>query len=142
MRATPLDARAATAVVLSLAVLGTAACGSTQDSDEAAAFCTSVTSLADGSLLEGLDLTTVETLSADDPALVAAQDALAELEAVSAPPEVADEWRTVLTPLAGFLDALGATGADGTLDDLADALVAPEVVEAGTAVDAYASEHC
>ena len=133
------------ALVVSLALLS--ACGAGPGADEIAAFCSAADDLADGTALQGLDLTDLEGLSPQDPSLAAAVGAVDRLAAVPAPPDVAGPWRGVVEPLVAFLQALREAdpSSSTSTDDLraaTDALVGPEVVEAGAAVDAYVGEHC
>lgn len=139
-------ARGLLLVVLGSVVLGSG-CAPAGDDQQVVAFCQGATTLADGSALHGLDLTDLEGLAADDPALAAAAGTVAELGAIEAPREVAEQWRTVVEPLGAFLDALRT--ADRSSPDFpdelrapTDALAEPEVVAAGEAVDAYVAERC
>lgn len=140
-----MRARAAALGLLLVVLAG--GCAPEGDHEQVVAFCQGAGTLADGSALDGLDLTDLEGLAADDPALAAAAGTVAGLGELEAPREVAEEWRTVVEPLAAFLDALRTAdrSAPAFPDDLrapTDALVDPEVVAAGEAVDAYVAEHC
>ena len=145
MRARATRAGSAPAVALAL-LLG--ACGPGEGTDESVVeFCAAADDLADGTVLQGLDLTDLEGLSPQDPSLAAAVAAVDRLAEVPAPPDVAGPWHEVVAPLAAFLEALqdAVPSSATSTDDLraaADALVEPEVGEAGTAVDAYVTEHC
>ncbi|MEP7763848.1 hypothetical protein [Sanguibacter sp. 25GB23B1] len=123
---------------------GSAGPGSIAD---VAGFCASAASLADGTVLGELDLTDLGNRSAGDPSLDAAVDAVTALGSVTAPEEIAEQWRAVVAPLADLLqtlrdaDVTTRAGAD-EVRTRTDALVDPEVVEAGEVIDAYVAEHC
>lgn len=117
------------------------------DPSELADFCAGASPLVEGTVLDGIDLTSLEARPAGDPSVDAAVAAVVALEALSAPEEIAEQWRAVVAPLADvvetFRDADVTTQAGS--DELrarTDALVEPAVVEAGEAVDAYVAEHC
>lgn len=140
--------------VATLALLG--ACGTASgptdraepaDPTGLADFCAGASHLVDGTVLDGIDLTSLEAPAAGDPSLDAAVAAVAALEAVTAPQEIAEQWRAVVAPLADLVetfrdaDVTTQEGAD-ELRARTDALVEPAVAEAGEAVDAYVAEHC
>lgn len=129
-----------------------AGCSTEPDARELTAFCDRAASLADGSVLAGVDLTALAAPSAGDASLRTARDAVIALSEAPAPAEVAEAWGVAVEPLVGLLDALADE--DAQADDpsssqradrlrlLTDALAAPEVVEATEAVDAFVAEHC
>lgn len=129
--------------VVALAVA--AGCGGRPDAHEIVAFCDQAASLADGTVLEDVDVTQLAT--GPDADLPAAIDAVEALATADPPREVAEPWAAAVDPLAALLvglrdaDPSSATDTD-RLRVLADALAAPEVAEAGAAVDAYVAEHC
>jgi hypothetical protein len=127
------------ALVLSLPLLG--ACGDSEDEQRQAAFCEDVPTL-----MQEVTADLNQVPSDPEAANQALDDAVAQLEEVQPPEDVADEWDRLRTAWSDMRDLVGR--ADLT-DPSANAELAPELerlqpelVEAGTAIDDWGKENC
>ncbi|SOE00716.1 hypothetical protein [Blastococcus haudaquaticus] len=131
--------RLALALALAAPLLG--ACGASEDEQRKAAFCDDVPTLMQ-EVTADLNEVPSDPMSANE----ALDDAVAQLEEVEPPEDVADEWSRLETAWSDMRDLIGRADLS---DPAANAELAPELqrlqpelVEAGTAIDDWGKENC
>ena len=131
--------RLALALALSAPLLG--ACGASEDDQRKAAFCEDVPTL-----MQEVTADLEEVPSDPETATQALDDAVAKIEEVQPPEDVADEWSRLRTAWSDMRDLIGrADLTDPSANvELAPELerLQPELVEAGTAIDDWGKANC
>ncbi|WP_139185730.1 hypothetical protein [Sanguibacter gelidistatuariae] len=130
-----VSATAGVAVLLGALLAGCSGGASIED------FCADGQAIQDGAFLDDVDSTDTEAVNK------AAADGLAQIKAIKAPKEIADDWSTLTDAMDEYLGALkdvDVTSDEGMekMAEISKTMTSDEVTAASKSVETFISENC